>query len=195
MRRWGCIALLAMLSVPAWGFTSAKLDIDTEDLKSQADEVVEVNLDGETLQEGSKLLSVRNGINNSVKSVLGGIKGIYRRTYRFALGNPYEEGAMNNLRQQITDGGWAPMIDVQNQTNSSGVTVYSFTSKDSSTPNGITVISNDPGEITVLNLVGDVDLEALATVGETLGMPVMSIATTDLGEADVPLPSAPEKKK
>lgn len=195
MRRWGCIALFAMLSVPAWGFTSAKLDIDTEELKSQADEVVEVNLDGETLQEGSKLLSVRNGISNSVKSVLGGIKGIYRRTYRFALGNPYEAGAMNNIRQQITDGGWAPMIDVQNQKESSGVTVYSFTSEDSSTPNGITVISNDPGEITVLNLVGDVDLEALAAVGETLGMPVMSIATTDLGETDVPLPPEPEQKK
>ena len=93
----------------------------------------------------------------------------------------------------MTEGGWAPMIDVQNRKESTGLTVYSYTSEDDS-PNGITVISNDPSEITVLNLVGDVDLAALARVGETLGMPVMSIATTELGEPFVPLPPAPEEK-
>lgn len=193
MRYWGSLALAMMLSVPAWGFTSAKLDIDTEELKSQADEVVEVNLDGKALEQGSKLLAVRSGISNSFKSVLGSIKGIYRFTYRFALGNPYEIDAMENLHRQMTDSGWAPMIDVQNRKESTGLTVYSYTSEDDS-PNGITVISNDPSEITVLNLVGDVDLEALARVGEALGMPVMSISTTELGEPFVPLPPAPEEK-
>ncbi len=193
MRYWGSLALAMMLSVPAWGFTSAKLDIDTEELKSQADEVVEVNLDGKALEQGSKLLAVRSGISNSFKSVLGSIKGIYRFTYRFALGNPYGIDAMENLHRQMTDSGWAPMIDVQNRKESTGLTVYSYTSEDDS-PNGITVISNDPSEITVLNLVGDVDLEALARVGETLGMPVMSISTTELGEPFVPLPPAPEEK-
>lgn len=193
MRYWGSLALAMMLSVPAWGFTSAKLDIDTEELKSQADEVVEVNLDGKALEQGSKLLAVRSGISDSFKSLLGGIKGIYRLTYRFTLGNPYEEDAIKDLHRQMTDGGWAPMIDVQNRKESTGLTIYSYTSEDDS-PNGITVISNDPSEITVLNLVGDVDLEALAAVGETLGMPVMSIATTELGEPVVPLPPAPEEK-
>lgn len=193
MRYWGSLALAMMLSVPAWGFTSAKLDIDTEELKSQADEVVEVNLDGKALEQGSKLLAVRSGISNSFKSVLGSIKGIYRFTYRFALGNPYEIDAMENLHRQMTDSGWAPMIDVQNRKESTGLTVYSYTSEDDS-PNGITVISNDPSEITVLNLVGDVDLEALARVGEALGMPVMSISTTELGEPFIPLPPAPEEK-
>jgi len=193
MRYWGSLALAMMLSVPAWGFTSAKLDIDTEELKSQADEVVEVNLDGKALEQGSKLLAVRSGISNSFKSVLGSIKGIYRFTYRFALGNPYGIDAMENLHRQMTDSGWAPMIDVQNRKESTGLTVYSYTSEDDS-PNGITVISNDPSEITVLNLVGDVDLEALARVGETLGMPVMSISTTELGEPFIPLPPAPEEK-
>jgi len=64
-----------MLSMPAWGFTSGKLDVDTEELKGQADEVVEVNLDGKALQEGSKLLAIRDGISSSVKTMLTGIKG------------------------------------------------------------------------------------------------------------------------
>lgn len=192
MRHWGSLALAIVLSVPAWGFTSGRLEVDTQELEAQADEVVEVNLDGEALQEGSKLLSIRSGISNSIKSLLGGIKGIYRKTYRFAAGNEYDEEAVTDIRSQITDGGWAPMIDVQNRKQSKGLTVYSFTSTDASEPNGVAVVSTDPGEITVLNLVGDVDLEALANVGETLGMPAMSIATTDLGEPDVPLPPAPK---
>ncbi len=177
-----------MLSMPAWGFTSAKLEVDTEELKGQADEVVEVNLDGKALQEGSKLLAIREGIGGSVKSVLSGIKGIYRKTFRFAAGNSYEEGAVTNIRSQMTNGGWAPMIDVQDKKLNKGLTVYSFTSTDGTSPNGVTVISTDPGEITVLNLVGDIDLDALADVGATLGMPSMSIATTELGEPKVPLP-------
>ncbi len=153
-----------------------------------------MNLDGEALEQGSRLLSIRNGVSNSVKSVLGRIKGIYRKTYRFAAGNPYEEDAVSNIRNQMTDDGWAPMIDVQNRQQNRGLTVYSFTSSDGSGPNGVTVISTDPGEVTVLNLVGDVDLEALADVGETLGMPAMNLATTEVGEPDVPLPPAPEQE-
>lgn len=195
MRRWGSLALAIMLSMPAWGFTSAKLDVNTEELKGQADEVVEVNLDGKALQEGSKLLAIRDGISGSVKSVLGGIKGIYRKTYRFAAGNSYEEGAVTSIRSQMTNDGWAPMIDVQDKRQNKGLTVYSFTSTDGTSPNGVTVISTDPGEITVLNLVGDIDLDALADVGATLGMPAMSIATTEIGEPKLPLPPAPKKKQ
>jgi hypothetical protein len=181
-----------MLSAPAWGFTSAKLDVNTEELKGQADQVVEVNLDGIALLEGSKLLAIREGISGSVKSVLSGIKGSYRKTYRFAAGNSYEEGAVTSIRSQMTDGGWAPMIDVQDKKQNKGLTVYSYTSKDG-TSNGVTVISTDPGEITVLNLVGDIDLDALAEVGATLGMPAMSVATTDLVKPKTPLPPAPKK--
>lgn len=195
MRRWGSLALAIMLAMPAWGFTSAKLDVNTEELKGQADEVVEVNLDGKALQEGSKLLSIREGISGSVKSVLSSIKGIYRKTYRFAAGNSYEEGALTNIRSQMTDGGWSPMIDVQDKKQNKGLTVYSFTSKDGTSPNGVTVISTDPGEVTVLNLVGDIDLDALADVGETLGMPAMKVATTGLTDPKAPLPPAPKKKQ
>jgi hypothetical protein len=105
----------------------------------------------------------------------------------------YEEGAVTGIRSQMTDGGWSPMIDVQNKKQNKGLTVYSYTSKDGTSPNGVTVISTDPGEITVLNLVGDIDLDALADVGATLGMPAMSIATTELGEPKLPLPPAPKK--
>ena len=177
MRRWGSLALVVMLSTPAWGFTSAKLDVNTEELKGQADEV-----------------AIRDGISGSVKSVLSGIKGVYRKTYRFAAGNSYEEGAVTSIRSQMTDGGWSPMIDVQDKKQNKGLTVYSYTATDGTSPNGVTVISTDPGEITVLNLVGDIDLDALADVGATLGMPAMSIATTELGTPKLPLPPAPKKK-
>ena len=87
------------------------------------------------------------------------------------------------------------MIDVRNKKQNSGLTVYSYTSTDGTSPNGVTVISTDPGEITVLNLVGDIDLDALADVGATLGMPAMSIATTELGQPKLPLPAAPKKRQ
>jgi hypothetical protein len=45
---------------------------------------------------------------------------------------------------------------------------------------GVTVFSADDKEVTVVNIVGPVDLEALSELGKQMGLPAMHLATTDL---------------
>jgi hypothetical protein len=59
-----------MLSMPAWGFSSAKLDVNTEELKARPMKSSR-SVSTEALQEGSKLLAIHLGISGSVVGVEG----------------------------------------------------------------------------------------------------------------------------
>lgn len=169
----------AALSAPAWALNGAKVNVDLPELKAEADEVVEVNLDGEHLERGSKLLAIRQGVSGSVKGLLGGLKGIYRRTYRFAAGRSYEEQPVADLKEKMSGEGWAPLLNVEDKGKKEAVTVYSYSKADGGS--GVTVVSQDPSEVTVVNIVGDVDIETLIEFGVQMSGPsTMEIATTEL---------------
>lgn len=184
-------ALAVALTGPAWALTSARINVNIHDLEGDADEVVEVNLDGKSLEEGSKLLAIRDGLSAPIKGLLGGLKGIYRKTYRFSTGKSYEEEAVNKVRQRMTDDGWSPMLDVQDRAKKESVTVYSYV--ENGVVTGFTVLSSDPSEVTVVNIVGDLDLDTLVDLGEQLGVPSMRIATIELNKRKAPLPEKPKK--
>jgi hypothetical protein len=185
------LACLGLLSLSAWAADGARVDLDSASMAGKADEVVEVNLEGRSLEQGSKLLAIRRGVSSSVKGLLNGLKGIYRRTYRFGRDKPYEDAELQELHQKMASGGWAALIDVKDHNKREAVTVYSYA--DGERVGGVTVVSSGPSEVTVVNIVGDVDLEALSELGEQFGVPSMRIATTELDKLKTPLPPAPKR--
>ena len=191
-------ALLSMLAAPGWALTGAKVDVDQPGLEQKADEVVEVNLEGKSLEQGSRLLAIRQGVSAPVKSFLSKLKGIYRRTYRFATGSDgYEDADVASIHERMNGEGWAPVIDVKDNNKREAVTVYSYT--EGGNVSGVTVVSSDPSEVTVVNIVGDdVDLHALVEAGESFGVPTMQIGSTELEKLKVKLPKQvppPAKKQ
>ena len=147
-------------------------------LEEKADEVLSVNLEGESLGMGQKLLAVRNGVSKSVKELIKGLKGVYLRRFWFSRKKAYSAEDTEPIRKQLEGGGWVPMIDVRDRQNSESVTVYSYVENKEVT--GITIVSEEAHEFTVVNIVGPVDLEALSELGEQMGMPVMKLATREL---------------
>ena len=184
-----------ILTAPAWGLTGAKVDVDQPGLQQKADEIVEVNLEGKSLEQGSRLLAIRQGVSAPVKSLLGKLKGIYRRTYRFATGSDgYEEADVASIHERMTGEGWSPVIRVEGASKRESVTVYSYSNGDN--VGGVLVVSSDPSEVTVVNIVGDdVDLQALVEAGESFGVPMMHIGSTELEKLKVKLPEKVEQPK
>ncbi len=186
--RYAIVLSILLLASPAWALTGAKVDVDQPDLEQKADEVVEVNLEGKSLEQGSRLLAIRQGVSSPVKSLLGKLKGIYRRTYRFATGSDgYEDADVASIHEKMSGEGWAPVIDVKDNNKGESVTVYSYTEGEN--VSGVTVVSSDPSEVTVVNIVGDdVDLQALVEASESFGVPMMQVGTTELEKLKVKLP-------
>lgn len=176
-----------VVSAPAWGLDGGKVDVDLPNLKEKADEVVEVNLEGKSLEQGSALLAIRQGVSGSMKSLLNGLKGIYRRTYRFGVGAVgFADEDVDPIYQKMTGEGWSNVLDVRDKSKREAVTVYSYVEGESVA--GVTVVSSDPNEVTVVNIVGDVDLNALIELSEQIGLPSMRISAKELEKQKLQLP-------
>ena len=179
---------LALICSGLWAQSGAQLDMKLQHLEEKADEVVSVNLEGESLDLGRKLLAVRKGVTAPVRELVKGLKGIYMRRFWFGSKKAYEPEDTDGIRQQMAGPGWVPMIDVKGR-NRPGVTVYSYMENEKVA--GVTVLSQEEQELTVVNIVGPVDLETLVTLGEQMGLPAMRIATTELPQKKaLPLPPA-----
>ena len=187
----GYLAALVLMSAPVWAQSSlqsgeqatSQVRMDLPRMEEKADEVVSVNLEGESLGVGQKLLAVRKGVSKSVKELIHGLKGVYLRRFWFSKKKAYSAEDTEPIRKQLEGDGWVPMIDVRDRQKPEAVTVYSYIENKEVT--GVTVVSEEAQEFTVINIVGPVDLEALSELGEQLGMPVMKLATRELTKEKV----------
>jgi hypothetical protein len=180
---------LPLCAAPPQG---ARINIgEVDHLEEKADDVVSVNLDGESLDLGRKFLAVRDGVTVPVKELAKGLKGIYLRTFRFGRKEAYTKEDTDGIRRQVQGPGWVPMINVKDRNKAENVSVYSFVENEEVT--GVTVISEEANEYTVVNIVGPVDLSTLSELGKEMGLPAMKIATTELPRKKVlpPKPAVP----
>ena len=140
--------------------------------------MVSLNLDGKSLALGQKLLGVHKEVGAGVKNLVKGLKGIYLRRFFFARKKSYSREDVAPIREQLEEDGWVQMIDVKDRRKTETVTVYSLTENEELA--GVTVLTEEAQEVTVVNILGPVDLEALSTLGEQMSIPGMKLATTEL---------------
>jgi hypothetical protein len=172
------LAMMFLLCAGLWAQSGAQLKMDLDHLEEKADEVVKVNLEGESLGLGQKLLAVRDGVTAPVRELVKGLKGIYMRRFWFRNKKAYEPEDAAAIRKQMSGPGWVSMIDVKDRKKPEGLTVYSYMENEKVA--GVTVLSEQEQEFTVVNIVGPVDLETLINLGNQLGLPPMKIATIEL---------------
>ena len=184
----GIVGIAALLSASLWGQSSADLDEKLQNLEAKADQVVSVNLDGKSLALGQKLLGVHRGVGVGVKNLVKGLKRIYLRSFFFARKKSYSREDVAPFRKQLESDGWVQMIDVKDRRKTETVTtVYTLTENEELA--GVTVLTEEPQEVTVVNILGPIDLEALSTLGEQMSIPGMKFATTELPKKKVSEPS------
>lgn len=191
--RWQCLpAGIALVLLLAGSHATLRAQGQGSDaapefatLEEKADEVVKVNLWGRSLDQAKKLLGLRKNLTGSVRSFMNGLTAVYRRTYRFR-GDPASEDDLEPVHRQLAEDGWVPLIEAEDRGKPESLSVYSFYADEEVA--GMTVVSSDPDEVTVLKLMGPVDFEALSAIGSGLGLPVMNLGSTDLKTIDATTP-------
>ena len=187
------ILMLVALCAPLVAQQGAQLRMDLVHLEERADEVVSLNLEGESLEGGRKLLMLRKGVTEPVKSLLGKLKGIYMRRFWFKGKKEYSEEDVSPIREQVAGPNWVRLLEVKEGGKLQRVGVYSYVENDEVT--GVTVVSEEEQEFTVVNIVGPVDLETLSDLGEGIGIPAMKLATTEIpAEGALPAPKDAKAK-
>jgi hypothetical protein len=171
------LALLLVLSVAATTRAqSARIDMARLDhLGAKASETVDVNIDEHLMQITGKFLSGKDPDELKVKELINGLKGIYVKSFEFENDGAYSPADLESIRAQLTGPGWNKILSVSSKREGS-IEVYLMTN--ASQVGGLVVVGTEPKELTIINIVGPVDLEKLSQLEGQFGVPELGIETT-----------------
>lgn len=184
--------LTAALLFSATLHAQARLDLRFSHLESLADETVDVNLDGALLRLGAKFLSADDPDEKKVREVVGGLTGIYVRSYTFNRDNVYSSADVERVRSQIGRE-YQRIVTVRSKT-SENVDVYVI--PNGNTARGMVIIAAEPRELTIVQLLGTIDLDKLEALEGEFGIPAIGAnakaapkATPKPNPAPAPIPN------
>jgi len=170
------VALLVLLTVAATGTARAQDGrIKTEQLDAlaaKASETFDVNIDESLMQMTAKFLSSKDPDEAKVKDLVNGLKGIYVRSFEFETEGQYSAADLESVRSQLRNSSWDRIVNI-NSKKEGAVEVYLMHS--AGVISGLAVLASDPKEITIVNIVGPVDLEKLSALEGNFGVPVLGI--------------------
>jgi|SRR6185436_500582 len=141
-------------------------------LAAKSSETVDVNLDERMMQLTAKFFSNKDGDAAKVKELINGLKGIYVKSFEFENEGQYSEADLEGIRSQLRNPAWNKVLDVSSKKDGS-VQVYLM--QTGNQISGLALLSVDPKEITVVNIVGPVDLEKLTQLEGTFNIPDLDI--------------------
>ena len=93
--------------------------------------------------------------------MLQGITGIYVKSFEFNAPNAYAESDVEAVRKQLAGPGWSRVVGIRGKGELTEIYLW----KERDTNGGLVVISAEPNELTVVNIVGRVDLASLGALG------------------------------
>lgn len=132
-------------------------------LAKQASETVDVTLDNHLLQLAGGFVG-----DDEVKGLLKDLKGIYVRSFEFGADSPFPAAEVDAIRRQLSQGRWNRIVSSR-----SGDRELSevFVWMDQAAPGGMAILSTSPHALTIVNLVGRIDLERLRRLEGNFGIP------------------------
>src|SRR5256714_8669626 len=168
-------ALLLMLAgaVTAMG-QGAKLQLDQLDvLANRASETVDVKLDEHLMQTTAKFFSGKDSDDAEIRELIKNVKGIYVKSFSFEKENEYSAAEIESVMSQLRGGGWSKIIGVTSKKDGDNVEVYLLNIGDQIS--GLAVVSAEPKEFTIVNVVGPIDLEKLSKLEGSFGVPYLNL--------------------
>ena len=162
--------LMLLTTLPAFS-QNGKLQLQNlEKLSARAAEVNDVTLDGALLQLAAKFLDAADDADaRDVKNLIKDLKGIYVKNFEFDEPNQYSQADVEAIRTQLTAPGWQRIVTSRSKHNNENDEVYLLKEGDKIT--GVAILVAEARELTVVNIVGPIDMDKLGELGGHFGIP------------------------
>lgn len=152
--------------------TVGRLRLESLDrLASKAADTVNIDIDGVLLELGKSMLSEENDPDEkTIKEIIDKLKGVYVRSYGFKSDGAFADADLSEVRKQLSAPGWSRMIDVKlHDEEFDDSEVYVAT--EGGRVEGLAVLVAEPRQLTVINIVGPLDINKLRKLEGRLGIP------------------------
>ena len=162
------LVLLIFTALPGLG-QGARLELkNLESLKSKAADVTDVALDGSMLQLAAQALAGEKDADSAkIKDLVSKLKGVYVKTFEFKEANQFNSSDLDPIRAQLKDPNWLKVVDVHE--SASGETTEVYMMKEGESLIGLAVLVAEPKELTVVNVVGPIELDKLGALAGLAG--------------------------
>ncbi|HJS22814.1 MAG TPA: DUF4252 domain-containing protein [Pyrinomonadaceae bacterium] len=141
-------------------------------LAAKASQSVDVNVDERLMKMAAKVFSDQDVDERKVKKLVEGLKGIYVRSFEFDTSGQYTDADLESIRTQLRGPGWTRMVNVTSKKDGKLEVYLLFQGEQ---VGGLAVLHSDEKELTVVNIVGPVNLDKLAELEGQLGVPELGI--------------------
>ena len=161
---------------------AARLQLDNEEaLAQKASELIDVNLDENLLRIIPKKIITKTdeGKTVDIGAIVGGLRGVYVRSYGFTNEGEYSEGNLAGVRTQLRSPGWARLVNIVKKKTGDDVHVEVYMMTATGRIDGIAIIALEPKRLTLVNIVGTIDLEKLSQLEGQFGIPELGIGGGD----------------
>ena len=147
-----------------------------EKLAARASSTVDVNLDGPLLKLASKFLSDDED-EAQVKKMVASLKGVYVKSFEFAKPGEYTAADIDGFRAALRSPEWQRIVGVHSAEEGENCEVYIRSAgKDIG---GLAIIATEPKQLTLVNIVGTIDLDSLSELGGKFGIPEVETDKND----------------
>ena len=165
---------LIVVCVPLAGLAQpGKLELkNLEKLSNKAVEINDVTLDSSLLALAVKVLDMSGDSDaKQVKDAIKGVTGIYVKSFEFDAPNQYDQADVQAIRVQLARPGWSRIVGSVNKRRGAEEHSEIYLLKEGDKVNGLAILVAEAKELTVVNIVGFVDMDKLALLGGKFGIP------------------------
>ena len=140
-----------------------------ERFNDMADKVISVDVNESLIKLAMSALSEKRSPNEAkIKDILSGLKGIYVKRFEFDQEGAYAVGDVDYIRSQMSGPGWERIANVRSKREGSYDVVLMY---EGSIIKGLAVLAAEPRALTVVNVIGTIDVAKLRDLEGNFGIP------------------------
>lgn len=163
------IFLLACFLAMTASAICQELKLDHLDrLSAKARETVNVTLDASLLRLASRFLSDGDSDEIEIKRLVNGLRNIVVRSFEFKSEGEYLESDVEVIRAQLRNPAWKKLVEIRSKSEGNS-DIYLRTEDERI--QGLTVISAEPKQLTVVSIDGAIDMDGLRKLSGNFGIP------------------------
>jgi hypothetical protein len=169
-RRYSTIAAALLFPLIAWCAGNPRLALpDFSALADKASDSVTITLDASMLGLAARFLDSNDPEDAAAEDIIKGLQGIIVRSYTFEKDFVYKPSDIDAVRKQLTAPGWNRLMETRSQKTRANVEIYMMT--DGGKALGLALIASEPRQLTIVNIIGSIDLQKLRNLQGRFGVP------------------------
>lgn len=160
--------LLPLLPLTAAAQAGRLVLPDFSALSKKASQSVDISLDPSLMGLANGILAGTSNPNTAViKDLASGVQGVYVRSYKFDEDGAYSKADVDAIRAQLV-APWVSLVSTHDRKQQSDVDI--FVNRSGERTAGMAIITSKPRELTIVNIVGPIDLAKLGQLQGQLGV-------------------------